>query len=66
MKGYMTLGDLNADQKSQLKQAVLMDRMDAKGKSPSYGELADADKLVSDKDLERTFRGVAFCAGDFT
>ncbi len=62
----MKLKDLNDDQRMQLKQRILTDRMDAKGESPSYGELADADTLVTDEELEEAYGGTEFVADDFS
>ena len=61
----MKLKDLNDDQRLQLKQRILTDRMDAKGESPSYGELADADTLVTDEELEAEFGDTEFVPDDF-
>ncbi len=61
----MTLKDLSGNQRLQLKQDILTRRMDEKGESPSYGELADADDLVSDKELEDEFGGTGFVPEDF-
>jgi hypothetical protein len=61
----MRLKDLSGDQKLQLKQDILTRRMDEKGESPSYCELADADDLVSDKELEDEFCGTEFVPEDF-
>ena len=61
----MRLKDLSGDQKLQLKQDILTRRMDEKGESPSYGELADADDLVSDKELEDEFGGTEVVPEDF-
>ena len=54
----MTFAELNEDQRIQLKQRILVDRNEAMGEGTSYGELADADELVSDEDLE-AWRGYA-------
>ena len=62
----MKLKDLNDDQRLQLKQRILTDRMDAKGESPSYGELADADTLVTDEELEAEFGDTEFVPDDFS
>ena len=62
----MKLKDLNGDQRLQLKQRILTDRMDAKGESPSYGELADADTLVTDEELEAEFGDTEFVPDDFS
>ena len=62
----MTWKELNSDQRLQLKQDILTRRMDEKGESPSYGELADADRLVSDQELEAEFGNTEFVPEDFT
>ena len=62
----MKLKDLNDDQRLQLKQRILTDRMDAKGESPSYGELADVDTLVTDEELEAEFGDTEFVPDDFS
>ena len=62
----MKLKDLTGDQRLYLKQDILTRRMDEKGESPSYGELADADNLVSDEDLEAEFGSTEFSPDDFT
>ena len=61
----MKLKDLTGDQRLYLKQDILTRRMDEKGESPSYGELADADNLVSDQELEDEFGGTEFVPEDF-
>ena len=62
----MTLKELNHEQRLQLKQRILMDRMEEKGEGPSWGELADADTLVSDEELEAEFGGTEFVPDDFS
>lgn len=62
----MTLSELTADQKIQLKQRILVDRNEDRGEGTSYGELADADELVSDEDLEAWYGGTEFSPDDFT
>lgn len=61
----MTVQELNRDQLIQLKQQMLMERMDAEGDSPSWGELADADSLISDEDVQSQFSGTIFTPDDF-
>ena len=62
----MKLKELNSEQRLQLKQDILTRRKDEKGESPSYGELADADRLVSDQELEAEFGNTEFVPDDFT
>ena len=61
----MTFDELNKDQRIQLKQQILVDRNEAIGEGTSYGELADADELVSDEDLEARYAGTEFSPDDF-
>ena len=62
----MTLKELNSEQRLQLKQELLTRRMDEKGESPSYGELADADRLITDEELEAEFGNTEFVPDEFT
>ncbi len=62
----MKLKELNSEQRLQLKQDILTRRMDEKGESPSYGELADADRLITDEELEAEFGNTEFVPDDFT
>ena len=57
----MVLEELNRNQKIQLKQRILTETHD----SVSYGELANADNLVSDEELEEWFGGTSFVEEDF-
>ena len=61
----MTFDELNEDQRLELKQSYLTKKMDERGESPSYGELADADSLVSDSELEKEYGGTEFSPDDF-
>ena len=61
----MKLKDLTDDQRLYLKQDILSKRMDEKGESPSYGELADAGHLVSDQELEDAYGETEFVPEDF-
>lgn len=62
----MNFTELNEDQRLELKQAVLTQRLEARGESPSYSELADADDLVSDEDLADWYGDTTFSPDDFT
>ena len=57
----MELKDLNDDQKLQLKQRILVERQD----NTSYGELVEADSLVTDEELNEHFGGTFFVPDDF-
>ncbi len=62
----MKLKDLNDDQRLQLKQELLRRRLEEKGEGISYGELADADTLVTDEELEAEFGDTEFVPDDFS
>ena len=57
----MNLSDLNNEQKLQLKQRILVERQE----NTSYGELIEADTLVSDEELTEQFGGTFFVDEDF-
>ena len=57
----MKLSDLNNDQKRVLKENILCE----KSENVSFGELFNADLLVSDKELEDRFGGTIFVDEDF-
>ena len=57
----MTLKDLNSDQIHQLKERILMEQMN----NPSATELAWADELVPDSEVEEQFGSVIFSDEDF-
>lgn len=62
----MRLRDLNDDQRLQLKQKVIDDRCyKSEGRSASCGELAAADSLVADEELEKEFGDTDFVEEDF-
>jgi len=61
----MTFDELNDDQKLELKQRILTERNERRGEGTSYGELADADGLVSDEDLKDWYGGTEFSPDDF-
>lgn len=57
----MTVKELNRDQMIQLKQDYLCEtRGDV-----SYGELADADEIVSDEQMFDYYGGIDFVEDDF-
>ena len=58
----MTIDNLTASQREQLKVTVLEDVL---GHEPSYGEMAWADDIVSDEYIEEVFGGVHFTDEDF-
>jgi len=58
----MSFDELNAGQRTELKQALLMKR----NESCFWGELAEADSLVTDDELRGEFGGVDFSPDDFS
>ena len=56
----MTLKELSEEQKLELKQAFL-----TRDRDVSFGELADADELVTDEELEKEYGGTEFTQDDF-
>lgn len=62
----MTFDELSKEQLVELKQRILVERNDQRGEGTSYGELADADELVSDEDLKDWYGGTVFSPDDFT
>ena len=57
----MTIKDLNKKQIHQLKERILMEQMN----NPSATELAWADELVPDSEVEEQFGSVIFSEEDF-
>jgi hypothetical protein len=57
----MTLKELNKHQLHQLKTQILCE----KNENISYGELINADSLVSDLEVEERFGGINFVPDDF-
>lgn len=57
----MTFDELNREQITQLKQSILCERQEA----VSWGELADADELISDELLKENYSGITFTEEDF-
>ncbi len=61
----MTVKELTQAQLLALKQAYLMERLDREeNRCPSWGELADADELVSDEEVFSEYEGVMFSEDD--
>ena len=58
----MTIDNLTASQREQLKITVLEDVL---GYEPSWNEVALADEIVSDEYIEEVFAGVNFTDEDF-
>ena len=58
----MTIDNLTASQREQLKITVLEDVL---GHEPSYNGIAWADDIISDEYIKEEFSGVHFMEGDF-
>lgn len=61
----MTVYDLNREQLIELKQAYLTQQYDERGESPSWGELASADEIISDDEIYEAYAGTDFVNDDF-
>ena len=62
----MRFCDLTNEQRLELKQRILTERNEQRGGGTSYGELADADDLVSDEDARDWAEGTEFSPDDFS
>lgn len=61
----MKINELTEDQRIELKQHILVERNYQRGEGTSYEELAYADDLVSDDDLDSWYGDVDFVPEDF-
>lgn len=59
----MTLDELSYDQRFELKQKYQYEFWE---EDPSYEEVANADRYVTDKQLEEAYSGIGFTDGDFS
>ena len=62
----MTVYELNREQIIQLKESILIERMNLDGDTPSWFELADVDNIVSDDDVQERYSGTEFYISDFS
>ena len=62
----VTFDELSEEQKLELKQRILTERNEQRGEGTSYGELAEADTLVSDEDARDWAEGMEFSPDDFS
>ena len=63
----MRFCDLTKDQRTEVKQRLLCERLEKdENRTPSYGELADVDEAVSDKEAEEAYAGTEFVPDDFS
>ena len=62
----LTVYDLTADQMHQLKEMYLDEHLqEVERRSASYGELANADKIVGDWLIYDAYSGITFSPDDF-
>lgn len=61
----MTVQELSRDQLIELKQAYITEKNDEVGEGTSWGELADADELISDKEIFAAYECYSFSNDDF-
>lgn len=62
----MSVWELNEDQLKILKGNYLDQHlMEVEGRNASYGELADADEIVSDEEIYNAYGCVDFSEDDF-
>lgn len=56
---------LSTEHKEELKQRILFDKMNEKNETPSYEEMANANEIISDEELEENYGGCEFSEDDF-
>lgn len=62
----MSVRELTSEEMVFLKVCLLMENLDKnEGRSPSWGELAVADELVSDEEVFAAYEGTVFSPDDF-
>ena len=61
----MSVEELDRNQLIQIKQQMLMERMDEEGVSSSWGEFAEADYLITDEEVQQEYAGTDFVTADF-
>jgi hypothetical protein len=61
----MTVQELDREQLIELKQAYITEKNDEVGEGTSWGELADADDIISDKEIFARYDGYTFTNDDF-
>ena len=62
----MNVKELNRVQMVELKQRIIEERNEANGEGTSYGELADADAIVSDEEVVAAYGDTEFSPEDFS
>lgn len=63
----MNVHELSREQLIELKQNYLIEIMDRRtGESPSWGELAEANEIVSDEEVFEFYADTVFVPDDFS
>ena len=61
----MKVTELTRDELTELKTRYYSDLLDERGETPSYGELAQIDELVTDEEVYQEYADVDFVKEDF-
>lgn len=61
----MNVRELTRDELTELKTRYYSDLLDKRGETPSYGELAQIDELVTDEEVYQEYADVDFVKEDF-
>ena len=61
----MKVTELTRDELTELKTRYYSDLLDKRGETPSYGELAQIDELVTDEEVYEEYDDVDFVKDDF-
>jgi hypothetical protein len=61
----MTVQELDRDQLIELKQMYLTEKGEEVGDGTSWSEYADADDIISDKEIFERYEGYTFTNDDF-
>ena len=63
---YKSVKDLTREQLTELKEHYYMEKLEeAENRTPSYGELAMIDELVSDDEVFEEYGHISFVNDDF-
>ena len=61
----MTVNELTREELRELKSRHYTEKLDSRGESPSYAELANIDNLITDAEIMAEYAGVNFVKDDF-
>ena len=61
----MTVNELTREELRELKSRHYTEKLDSRGESPSYTELASIDNIVTDAEIMATYAGTNFVKDDF-